>query len=200
VERGADSVLVHHGLLWNNLPRSLTGIQYQRVAELIRSDTSLIAYHLPLDAHGEIGNNVLIARQLELKELAPFGDSKGRTIGFRGAYDAPISAGELALRCRKIFDQEPLLLGNTESAAVRTVAVISGGAQDFLYQAITEGLDAFITGEASEWVTNLAREAGICYIAAGHYATERQGVRALGEHLAARFGIRAEFIDVPNPV
>jgi dinuclear metal center YbgI/SA1388 family protein len=199
-EIGADAILVHHGLFWDSSPSALTGVQYRRVAQLISSNTSLIAYHLPLDAHGEIGNNALAARQLELEELQPFGDSKGNSIGFRGSFSQPISAKELGARCRHLFGQEPLLLGAVSSARLQNVAIVSGGAQSLLHQAIREGLDAFITGEASEWVTNLSREAGICYVAAGHYATERLGVQALGEHLKRAFGIRVDFVDIPNPV
>lgn len=198
-EAGADAVLVHHGIFWDGMPRILTGVQYRRVAELIRGDLSLIAYHLPLDRHPDLGNNALAARELGLRSLEPFGQHDGLPIGFRGHFPFPVPPGELVERCQQLFGQAPLAFLDGPDP-VRTLGIISGGAQRELYQAIAEGLDAYITGEVSEWVMNIAREAGIHYLACGHYATERLGIRALGEHLAGRFGIEAEFIDVPNPV
>jgi len=198
-EAGADAVLVHHGIFWEGMPRVLTGLQHRRVAELIRGDINLIAYHLPLDRHPELGNNALAARAFGLADLEPFGVHEGLPIGFRGRFAEPIPAAELAARCRRVYGQEPLAF-LTGPDPVSTLGIISGGAQRELYCAIDGGLDAYITGEASEWVMNVAREAKIHYLAAGHYATERLGIRALGEHLRDRFGIAAEFIDVPNPV
>ncbi len=195
----ADAVLVHHGLFWDGMPRQLTGAQFRRVASLIESGMALFAYHLPLDRHPELGNNVLAARGLGLYSVEPFGFYQGTAIGFRGRYPEPLAPTELVARCRRLFDHEPLafLSGPDEIA---TVGIISGGAQSELHQAVAAGLDAYITGEVSEWVMNVARESRIHYLACGHYATERLGIRALGEHLAERFGLEHEFIDVPNPV
>lgn len=198
-EAGADAVLVHHGLFWDGMPRTLVGFQYRRVAALIKSDINLIAYHLPLDRHPELGNNALAGRAFGLSDLEPFGSYDGLPIGFKGRFAEPIAVAELVSRCRKIYDQEPLAFLSGPDP-VRSLGIISGGAQRDVYGAIDEGLDAYITGEVSEWVMNVAREAHITYLAAGHYATERLGIRALGEHLAEKFGIAAEFIDVPNPV
>ncbi|HVS02816.1 MAG TPA: Nif3-like dinuclear metal center hexameric protein [Thermoanaerobaculia bacterium] len=198
-DAGADAVLVHHGLFWQGMPYPLTGVTYRRVAALVRNELSLLAYHLPLDRHPELGNNALAARRLGLKRLQPFGRHQGVAIGFQGIFPEPLPFAELVARCRELFDQEPLALGDGPGE-VQRVGIISGGAQKELHQAIAAGLEVYITGEASEWVTNLAREAGIHYLAAGHYATERLGVQALGEHLAERFGIETEFLDVPNPV
>jgi dinuclear metal center YbgI/SA1388 family protein len=198
-EAGADAVLVHHGLFWDGMPRTLTGFQYRRVAELVRGEMSLIAYHLPLDRHPEVGNNAIAGREIGLVGLEPFGDCGGLPVGFKGRFPIPLAAAELVERCRRVYRQEPLaFLGGPDT--VSSLGIISGGAQRDVYTAIDEGLDAFITGEVSEWVMNVAREAKIHYLAAGHYATERLGIRALGEHLRAKFGIAAEFIDVPNPV
>ena len=196
---GADALLVHHGLFWRGTPYPLVGLQYHRVAELIRNGLALLAYHLPLDKHAQVGNNAVAARRLGLHELAPFAKYEGIAIGWQGRLLEAIPASELATRCGVLYEQPALLLGPAERM-VRRVGIVSGGAQREFLQAIAEGLDAFITGEASEWVTNLARESGVAYIAAGHYATERIGVRALGDHLAERYGIAVEFIDVPNPV
>ena len=198
-EAGADAVLVHHGLFWEGMPRTLTGFQYRRVAELIRGEMSLIAYHLPLDRHAEVGNNALAGREIGLDDLEPFGFHEGLPIGFKGRFSEPIPAAELASRCARVYAQEPLAFLEGPDP-VRTLGIISGGAQRDFYTAIQDGLEAYITGEVSEWVMNVAREAKVHYLAAGHYATERLGIRALGEHVAERFGIEAEFIDVPNPV
>jgi dinuclear metal center YbgI/SA1388 family protein len=197
--RAADGVLVHHGLFWRGTPPALVGVQYARVAELVRGGMALLAYHLPLDRHPEVGNNALAARALGLGDLTPFAHHEGTAIGWQGTFGEPIAAHELQARCAELYGQEPLLLGPAERP-VRRVGIVSGGAQSDLHTAIAEGLDAFVTGEASEWCTNVARESGVVYLAAGHHATERLGVRALGEHLAERFGLEVEFVDVPNPV
>jgi dinuclear metal center YbgI/SA1388 family protein len=196
---GADAVLVHHGLFWDRQPSVLTGFRYRRVAELIHSGMSLIAYHLPLDRNPELGNNALAAKAFGLTEIEPFGEHDGLPVGCKGRLPEPLPAAGLVDLCRRTFGQEPLaFLGGPER--VSTVGLISGGGQGEIYQAIAEGLDAYVTGEASEWVMNVAHDAGIHYLAAGHYATERLGVRALGEQVARRFGIEVEFVDLPNPV
>ncbi len=196
---GADAVLVHHGLFWKGPPLPLTGIRYRRVAQLIHSGMSLIAYHLPLDRDPKLGNNALAARAFGLGELEPFAMHDGLPIGCKGKFAEPVPAGRLVELCRQVFGQEPLAF-LTGRAQVETLGMVSGGGQRELYQAIDEGLDAYVTGESTEWVMNVAREAGIHFLAAGHYATERLGVRALGEHVAQRFAVQVEFIDVPNPV
>ena len=195
---GADTVLVHHGIFWEGDPRPVTGFRRTRLLTLLRHDINLLAYHLPLDRHPQLGNNAVAARAFGLEEIVPFADYEGLPIGFRGRFARPIPATELVDRCRAIFDQAPLtFLSGPEP--VRTLGIVSGGAQRELHQAIAAGLDAYLTGEVSEWVMNVAREAGIHYLAAGHYATERLGIRALGEHLKTELGLEVEFIDVPNP-
>ncbi len=198
-ERQANAVLVHHGIFWRGDPRVLRGVQYRRVAELVRGELSLLAYHLPLDRHPELGNNALAARALGLGELTPFGNFDGEDWGFRGRFAEPVPMARLTARCRELYGSELLVFAHGPDP-VATAGIVSGGAQRALTQAIDAGLDLFLTGEVSEWVMNLAREAGIHFVAAGHYATERLGVRALGEHLAERFGIEVEFVDIPNPV
>lgn len=195
----ADAVLVHHGLFWKGLSPVITGIMARRVRTLIDADLSLFAYHLPLDRHPELGNNALAARAFGLVDVEPFAPHQGLPVGFMGRFPTPLAAEELVHRCQAIYGQAPLAFTDGPPQ-VRTVGIVSGGAQSDLHAAIGEGLDAFITGEASEWVMNLARENGIHFLAAGHYATERLGVRAVGDHLAERYGIEALFIDVPNPV
>lgn len=197
----ADAVLVHHGLFWDGQPVVLKGLMMRRVRQLVEGGMSLLAYHLPLDRHAEVGNNALAARAFGLEEIVPFAPHRGLEIGFRGRFPQPIQIGEVAMRCADIYDQEPLVLGPGEAGRrVGSLGIVSGGAQRDFYAAIDAGCDAFLTGEVSEWVTNVARESGVHYLAAGHYATERLGVRALGEHLAEQFGLEAVFVDVPNPV
>lgn len=198
-ELDAHAVLVHHGILWEGASLRLTGVHGRRVSELIHSDLNLLAYHLPLDRHAELGNNALAGRALGLEDLRPFGDHDGLPIGFQGAFPSPITPSELKRRCAELYGQEPLAFLEGPDP-LRSVGIISGGAQRSLYEAIDAGLDAFITGEVSEWVMNVCREAGIHFLAAGHYATERLGIQALGEHVADRFGIDVQFVDIPNPV
>ena len=198
-ERGGDAVLVHHGLFWEGDSRVLTGVRYRRVAELVRGEISLLAYHLPLDRHPELGNNALAAHALGLGELEPFGSLGGEEWGYRGRFAEPVAMADFTARCRELFEAEPLVFEHGPDP-LTTAGVVSGGAQRALTQAIDAGLDLYLTGEVSEYVMNLAREAGIHFVAAGHYATERLGVRALGEHLADRFGLEVEFVDIPNPV
>ncbi len=195
----ADAVLVHHGLFWHGDPPVVTGVQYRRLRELIAGEINLLAYHLPLDRHPELGNNALAARAFGLGQIEPFAVHKGQEIGFRGRFEAPVSPGELVELCTRVYDREPLAF-RSGPERVASLGIVSGGAQRDFHQAIAAGLDAYVTGEVSEWVMNVAREAGVHYLAAGHYATERLGVRALGEHLAERFGLDVAFIDVPNPV
>lgn len=198
-EIGADAVLVHHGLLWQGLAPEVTGVKYRRLEVLLRHEINLIGYHLPLDAHPELGNNALGARGLGCSRLEPFAELEGRKIGFHGRLTETINADQLLERCQSVFGFEPLafLCGPD---TIETIGVVSGGGSKALYDAIDLGLDVFITGEPNEWVMNVAREAKIHFVAAGHYRTEVLGVRALGEHLADRFGLEVEFIDVPNPI
>ena len=202
--KNADACLVHHGLFWYGDSPILTGIQAARVREVFAGGLNLIAYHLPLDRDPVYGNNALAAKAFGLVEIEPFAETRGFKIGFKGRFPEPISVDELRRRVDQVYRldipgwQALHLPGGPNP--VRTFGIISGGSQGLLHHAVSEGLDAFITGEATEWVMNFARESGIHYFAAGHYATEILGVRALGEHLAPRFGIEVEFLDIPNPV
>ena len=198
-EAGADAVLVHHGLFWEGMPRTLTGFQYRRVAELIRGEMSLLAYHLPLDRHLEVGNNAVAGRELGLRRIEPFGLHDGLPLGVKGLFPEPIPAAELVERCRAGLRPGAAGLPGGDRIRCRRSGSSAAAASGSSTPAIEEGLDAYVTGEVTEWVMNVARETGTHYLAAGHYATERLGVRALGEHLAERFGIDVEFIDVPNP-
>lgn len=198
-DRAADAVLVHHGIFWSGMPYELTGIQYRRVATLVREQIALLAYHLPLDRHEEVGNNAVACRRLGLVDLEPFGEHDGASIGWKGRFPEAVSFRELVEGCHELYGREPLAFGE-DDASVTDVGIISGGAQKEFHRAVAAGLDAFVTGEVSEWVMNVARESGVGFVSAGHYATERLGVQVLGNHLAERFGFEVEYVDVPNPV
>jgi dinuclear metal center YbgI/SA1388 family protein len=199
-ERGADLVLVHHGLFWTGAPLALTASAKRRLQVLFEHDMALAAYHLPLDAHPEVGNNALLAAGLGCASHAPFAMHRGSAIGVAGRFDGDgIPAGELVARAERLTGREPLaFLAGPEQ--VRTIAIVSGAGADYLADAVGAGYDAFLTGEPTERVMTHAQEEGIHFLAAGHYATETLGVRRLGELLAARFAIRHEFVDVPNPI
>ena len=196
VARGADAVLVHHGYFWRGEDPRLTGTRRERIALLLKHELNLFAFHLPLDAHAEIGNNIQLARILDLPYAGRFGE---QDIGAHGAFGEPVTLGDLARRCAERLGRVPQIIGDA-TKLVRRVAWCSGAAQGYLEDAVRLGVDAYISGEISEQTVHLARESGVAYVAAGHHATERYGVRALGEHLAARFGIAHEFVDIANPV
>jgi dinuclear metal center YbgI/SA1388 family protein len=246
-KESAELILVHHGLFWaSSTPTAIDAALKRRLKLLFDADVNLAAYHLPLDAHLEVGNNALLARALGADSLEPFALHHGQTIGciahFPGgvgdeqrglppahgephahgepphaqaglppAHGEPPAYGEpphaqaglpaqtLFARVHEVTGRAPLVF-DSGPARVRRLAVVSGAGANYLAEAIAAGADAFLTGEPAERAMSHAREAGIHFIAAGHYATETFGVRRLGEHLSERFGARHVFIDVPNPV
>jgi dinuclear metal center YbgI/SA1388 family protein len=191
----ADLVLAHHGIFWDKDPRAISPALARRLRLLLESETALAAYHLPLDAHPEVGNNALIAEGLGCSSHEPFGPY-GRIARFDGD---GVSSADLVQRVETLTAREALVFAEGPDR-VRSVGIVSGGGAGDLPDAIDLGLDAFLTGEPAERVMAQAREGGIHFIAAGHYATETFGIRALGERLAERFGVRHVFLDVPNPV
>jgi dinuclear metal center YbgI/SA1388 family protein len=212
----AELLLVHHGLFWGSGFTTIDPQLKRRLKLLFDNDIALAAYHLPLDAHPELGNNALIARALGARRLDdPFALHRGEPIGCLARFSGPAPPGsgpagedpghesllmsELIARVRALTDREPLFF-DSGPARVRTLAIVSGGGSDYLAEAAAAGADALLTGEPTERVMAHARELGLHYIAAGHYATETCGVRALGEHLAERFDLRHVFLDVPNPI
>jgi dinuclear metal center YbgI/SA1388 family protein len=200
VAEGAQLVLVHHGLFWDFLPTGLTPVLAERLRPLFKHDVALAGYHLPLDAHPEVGNNAILAERLGCERHEPFGTYRGVPIGRAGTFPGDgIPAADLFARVREITARVPTVFdGGPER--VRRIGIVSGGGADALPEAAALGLDAFLTGEPREHVMADAREAGIHFIAAGHYATETFGVRALGDWLAQRFGIEHVWVDIPNPV
>lgn len=195
IAKQADLLLVHHGYFWRNEHAAITGIKYQRIAALIKHDVNLVAYHLPLDAHVELGNNAQLAHQLGITVCGALDDQRLLFWGEIAAIDLQGLAEKISI----LTARQPQVIGDL-TKPIRKIAWCSGGAQHYMEQAIAQGVDVFISGEISEQTFHLAQESGVAYIAAGHHATERYGVQALGEHLAAKFGITHEFVDIVNPV
>jgi dinuclear metal center YbgI/SA1388 family protein len=200
VELAADLILVHHGLFWDFAPTGLTPVLAERLRPLFVHDVNLAAYHLPLDAHPELGNNAQLAAGLGCRDHEPFGTFKGRAIGRAGTFDgAGVPIGELLERIHRLTGREPLHLpGGPER--VRRIGIVSGSAAGSLPEAADRGLDCFLTGEPKEHVTAEAAEAGLHFVAAGHHATETFGVRRLGEWLEREHGLEHHWVDVANPV
>jgi dinuclear metal center YbgI/SA1388 family protein len=197
---GADLLVVHHGLFWGSSSGAIDRTLKHRLQILFDANIGLAAYHLPLDAHPEVGNNALLARALGATDLEPFAMHHGQPIGFVASLPGTgLPAAELFARVREITAREPLVF-DSGPAQVRRLAIVSGAGADYLADAAAAGADALLTGEPAERVMAQARESGLHFIAAGHYATEIHGIRRVGEHLAERFGVRHVFLDVPNPV
>lgn len=193
---GADLLLVHHGFFWKGEDPRLVGWKGRRIKMLLANDISLAAYHLPLDAHPQLGNNAGLAAALGITVEGCFAPGD---IGMYGRVAPEVSAAAFADLIAQRLGRPPLHLGD-EGRPVRRVGWCSGAAQGYIEQAAALGLDAYISGEVSEQTLHLARELGIHYFAAGHHATERFGVQALGQHLAGRFGLVHRYVDIPNPV
>jgi dinuclear metal center YbgI/SA1388 family protein len=191
----ADAVLVHHGLFWRGQDGRITGWLRQRLAPLLAHGINLFAYHLPLDAHAELGNNAQLGRRLGLAADARFGE---QDLGFIGSAFESVDAAALAAQVQRSLGRQPVLLPG-DGRPLRRVAWCTGGAQGYFEAAIATGADAFITGELSEPQAHIARETGVAFLACGHHATERYGAPALGGHLAERFGLEHQFIDIDNP-
>lgn len=193
-ELDACALLVHHGWFWRGDDVRVTGQRHLRLKALLQADINLFAYHLPLDAHPELGNNARLAARLGWQAESHFGKQQLGVLG-----RAPqATRGELAAGLEKLLGRRPLLVGDPETAVGR-LAWCTGAAQGWIEQAREAGADTYVSGEISEPTAHFAREMGIAYLACGHHATERYGVQALGEHLAARFGIEHHFIDLDNP-
>jgi len=200
VASGAQMLIVHHGLFWDFHPRALSDSMATRLRIALGADLSVAGYHLPLDAHPRIGNNALLRDGLGFDPAPePFGMAKGRAIGVVGRSAAGVPAAELTARVHELTGREPLVFAAGPDP-VRSIGIASGAGSAMIHEAVALGLDAMLTGEPAEHAMADAREGGVHFLAAGHYATETLGIRRLGDEIAARFGVRHEFIDVPNPV
>jgi dinuclear metal center YbgI/SA1388 family protein len=199
IEVGADALLVHHGYFWKGEDARVTGMKRRRLQLLLQHDISLIAYHLPLDAHDTVGNNAQLAQRLGLAVQGRAGAPGEPPLLFYGVPDAPLTAEALADRIASRLGRRPQHIAGAGERIAR-LAWCTGAAQGHIEQAVAQGVDAFISGEISEPTVHVARECGIHYFAAGHHATERYGVQALGSHLAEQFDLHHRFIDIDNPV
>lgn len=199
IEQGADTILVHHGYFWKGEDPRVIGIKRERLKALLTHDINLIGYHLPLDCHPLYGNNVQLAERLNLKIDGSIDEHDPSVPGLRGRLPKAMTGADFSLWLAERLDREPLHIGE-ETDIIESIAWCTGAAQGYLQRAVDLGVDAFLTGEVSEPTVHLARETGIHFFGAGHHATERYGVKVLGEYLAEQFDLTVEFIDIDNPV
>ena len=197
-EREADALLVHHGYFWKSEDPRIVGIKRQRLATLLRHEMSLLAYHLPLDAHPRYGNNVQLGRRLGIEGGAPLAARGAAALVWEGRLPEPQSARDWAEHVAAVLGREPLHVGR-EQRLLHRVAWCTGAAQGFIEAAAAAGVDAYLTGEVSEPTVHVARELGLEFYAAGHHATERYGVQALGRHLQETLAVEFLFVDITNP-
>lgn len=198
VETNADAILVHHGYFWKGEPSEITGMKQRRIKTLLEHDINLIAYHLPLDIHPDLGNNRQLAHLLGIRNVASLGGVKPDGLVMTGELAVALSHNALADLLQQKLNRTPLSEAVIDRP-IQTLAWCTGGGQGFIEQAAMAGVDAFITGEVSEQTIHTAREMGIDFFSAGHHATERYGAKALGEYIAEQFDIDVSFIDIPNP-
>ena len=196
---GADTIIVHHGYFWRGEDPRVIGVKHKRLKQLLLNNVNLLAYHLPLDAHPSLGNNVQLSELLGFEVDGRISGTGDPALAMCGCLAEPQSVPELADHLRQKLEREPLVI-QAHDRPITTIGWCTGAAQDYIQQAAELGLDAFLSGEISEQTVHLARELGINYFAAGHHATERYGVLALGEHLAQQFDLQHQFIDIDNPV
>lgn len=199
VELKADAILVHHGYFWKGEDPTVVGMKRRRIETLLENEISLLAYHLPLDGHPEMGNNAQLAKLLGWQTEGGMEPGKARSVGSWGRPDQPVSLEELGQNIEDKLGRKPLLISGGDHE-IKTLAWCTGGAQKMIDMASDLGVDAYVSGEISESTVHSARENGIHYISAGHHATERYGVQALGAWLEEKFGIEHEFVDIDSPV
>jgi dinuclear metal center YbgI/SA1388 family protein len=197
IEWRADAVLVHHGYFWKGEAAEIVGMKRRRLASLLGNDVSLLAYHLPLDAHPVMGNNACFGRLLGVPTAAPLAAD---SLVCMGVLPEAVSIGEMMARVEQVTGRAPFHAGPDESDSIQKIAWCTGAAQGYIDQAVAADADLFITGEVSEQTVHIAREEGVHFLAAGHHATERYGVQAVGAYLAQKFDLEHRFIDIDNPV
>lgn len=197
IAQHADAILVHHGYFWKNENPCIVGIKRSRLKLLLDNDISLISYHLPLDVHNRVGNNTLLANKLNIVIDTTLNPNNASIIGLQGHLPVAISVAEFAEKVAQVLNRKPQVVDSGKP--IQKIGLCSGGGQGYIDEAIASGVDLYLTGEASEQTYHSAIENGISFIAAGHHATERFGVEALGNYLAKTFGIEHQFIDINNP-
>lgn len=200
IEKQADVLLVHHGYFWKNEDATITGIKRKRIQRLLGKGISLLAYHLPLDAHEVYGNNITLAEKLGIKVIGCEKEGSAKGLLWNGELEEETVAEDFASCITQRLNRQPLHLVAASNKPIKTVGWCTGGAQHYIEEAASMGLDAYISGEVSEQSFHLAKELDIHYFAAGHHATELYGVQALAEHLATQFNVKSEFVDIHNPV
>ena len=200
IEEKADALLVHHGYFWKNESYIIRGMKHRRIKALIEHNINLFAYHLPLDIHPTLGNNVQLAKLLNIDVIGPLELGNALSIAIQGQLPEITSGGDLALLINEKLNIQCLHIPPPSNKKIKTIAWCTGGGQDYIELAAEQGIDAFISGEVSEKTTHIAKEMDIHFFAAGHHATERYGVKALGEYIAKEQGIEVIFIDIDNPV
>ena len=198
VAQQADAILVHHGYFWKSENPCIRGMKGKRIKTLLVNDINLYGYHLPLDVHPELGNNAKLAQLLGIDDLQPLENSP-TSIPVLGTLKDPVTAEEFAQRIEQVLHRKPLICTENGPHLIRKIGICTGGGQGYIDLAAAQGCDAFITGEVSEQTIHSAREQGIHFFAAGHHATERYGIKALGEWLATEYGLDVEFKDIDNP-
>lgn len=195
----ADALIVHHGFFWKGEPQPLTGLKGRRIQKLISSGISLLAYHLPLDIHPELGNNILLSKKLELNLKGTFCKNGPIDLGVYGDLSNPTTPQELTHKLSELLNRTPQHI-SVNDKPITKIGICTGAAQDFLEEAADLGLDAFISGEISERTPHIAKELGIDYISAGHHATETFGVEAISTHIEQNLGVKSFFSNIQNPV
>lgn len=196
VQQKAEMLLVHHGMFWKSEPITITGWKKQRIATLLQHQINMVAYHLPLDAHPKLGNNACLAEKMAWQVERVLGEQNLLNIGKLPEKQQILS--QVAQQIEQVSGRKPTVIGDPNKK-VQKIAWCTGGAQGFFQQAIDEGVDLYVSGEISESQYHLANETGVAYISAGHHATERYGIQALGQALAAQFGLDYYFFDEANP-
>ncbi len=200
IEKNADALLVHHGYFWKGEPEPIRGMKGNRIRTLIKNDINLYGYHLPLDIHPKLGNNAELARLLDIDVEGGL-EGHSQSVAMFGRLKQAETGAAFAEKINKVLNRRPLHIApENANKIIEAVGWCTGGGQDFIELAVQHGLDAFISGEISERTTYTAREMDIHYFAAGHHATERYGIKALGEWLASEHGLDVEFVDIDNPV
>lgn len=200
IEKDADLLLVHHGYFWKGEDANIVGVKKQRISRLLNKNVSLLAYHLPLDAHELYGNNIMLGKKLGVSMEGCVTDGPAKGLLWYGELAQSMTANQLGDHIHRVLNRQPLHLASSTNAGIKRIGWCTGAAQGYIEQAAMLNLDAYISGEVSEQTYHLARELDIHYFAAGHHATEAYGVQALGQHLAEKFLLEYEYIDLPNPV
>ncbi len=200
ISKGADTLIVHHGLFWKNDSYVIRGMKYQRIKALMDNNINLFAYHLPLDIHPALGNNAQLGKLLGISNISVLDADDPQCIVVQGELEKTVTGNDFAQLINKQLARECLHISPINNKKIKTLAWCTGGGQSYIELAAEKGIDAFISGEVSEQTTHIAHEMNIHFFAAGHHATERYGIKALGEHLAKALGVEVEFLDINNPV